>query len=276
MKTALKIAAALGALAVALPAAAQDSGSWTGFYAGGRIGYNSTPNRANETVLFDRDLNGTFGDTITTAAGANAFSTGFCGGAATSTANTACAGDKDGVEWALHLGYDYQTEGGLVVGLVGEYGNARGRDAVSAFSTTPASYTLTRRLHDTYAIRARVGYAMGDTLAYATGGPVWGKVKNSFATSNTVNRFTTTGNDTANGYRLGAGVERKFGPAFSIGLQYLYSRYNDGDFRVRAANTGTTAATNPFLLGNPNGTDFARSEDRLVTHGIGLTGNFRF
>ena len=272
----LKAAVALTAVAAALPATAQDSGSWTGAYAGGRIGYNAMPNRNSETVLFDRNLDGTFGDTITTAAGANAFSTGFCGGAATSTANTACAADKDGVEWAIHLGYDYQTEGGLVIGLVGDYGQARGRDSVAAFSTTPAQYTLTRRLRDNYSLRARAGFAAGDTLFYGTGGIAWGKIRNSFVTSNTVNAFTNTGNDTARGYRLGAGVEHRFGPAFSIGAQYLYTRYNDGDYRVRAANSGTTAATNPFLLGNPAGTDFRRSATRLTTSGIGLTGNFRF
>ena len=274
--THLKLTVAVAAFAVAVPSFAQDAADWTGGYIGGRVGYAWQPNHNSETVLFDRNLDGVFGDTVTTAAGANAFSPGFCGGAATSTAPGNCTKDKDGVDWAVHAGYDYQFEGGFVIGALAEYGNTRGRDSVAAFSTTPALYTLTRRLRDSYGVRARAGAAFGQSLAYATGGVVWGKVKNSFVTSNTANAFTTTGNDTVNGYRLGAGFEHKIGPNFSLGLEYLYTRYKDDDYRVRAANSGTTAATNPFLLGNAAGTDFRRSATRLTTSSLGLTANYRF
>jgi len=270
--------AALVIGSVAVPAAAQDMAGFGGAYVGGRIGYAFVPNSGGETVLFDRNLDGQFGDTVTTAAGANAFSPGFCGGAATGTGpGTGCSKDKDGVEFAAHAGYDFQFDGGFVLGLVGDYGTQRGRDAVAAFSTTPAFYTLTRRLRDTYSLRARAGYTADDmTLFYATGGVAWGRVRNSFATSNTANGFTTTGNDTARGYRLGAGVERKIGPSLSLGVQYLFTQLKDDDFRVRAGNSGTTPATNPFLLGNPAGTDFARSEDKLKVNSVAATVSFRF
>jgi outer membrane immunogenic protein len=268
--------AALLLAGTATPALAQDADSWTGGYVGGRIGYAFQPNRGGETVLFDRNLDGTFGDTITTAAGANAFSPGFCGGAATAATPGNCDGDKDGIDVAIQAGYDYQFDGGFVLGLVADYGTQKGRDSVSAFSTTPAFYTLTRRLRDNYSIRARAGFGTETMLFYGTGGIAWGKVKNSFATSNTVNSFTTTGNDTAQGYRLGAGVEYRLGTNVTLGLQYLYTRLDDDDFRVRAGNSGTTPATNPFLLGNAAGTDFARSADKLTTNSLAATVNFRF
>ncbi|HEX9932978.1 MAG TPA: outer membrane beta-barrel protein [Allosphingosinicella sp.] len=270
------LASALAAAAtLATPAAAQTgSGDWSGAYVGGRIGYGFQGNDDNETILFDTNLDGSFGDTVTTAAGANAFSPGFCGGAALdSTAAGGCRDDKDGLDIAVHAGIDRQF-GNFVVGAVAEYGRADISDSVSAFSTTPAQYTITRRLRDNAALRARAGFAMGNTLVYGTGGVAWGRIRNRFETSNTVNTFTNSGNDDAWGYRAGAGVEQRLGRSFSIGLQYLYTSLEDEDFRVRAA--GPAPATNPFIRQNANGTDFARSGDRFNNHSLGLTANFRF
>jgi outer membrane immunogenic protein len=275
MKTGLLIlpAVLLGGVA-ATPAAAQTAGDWSGVYVGGRVGYSFQPSDNNETILFDTNLDGQFGDQVTTAAGANAFSTGFCGGAATSAAaGTGCSDDEDGVDFAVHAGIDRQF-GSLVVGGVVDYGRADIEDSVSAFSTTPASYTFTRRLRDNASLRLRAGLATGSTLVYGTGGVAWGKIRNRFETSNTVNTFTNTGNDDAWGYRLGGGIEQKVGTNFSVGLQYLYTSLKDDDFRVRAA--GPAPATNPFIRTNASGTDFARSGDRFINHNVALTASFRF
>lgn len=275
MKKLLLTALLLGATTA--PALAQDA-SWTGAYVGGRVGYAFQPNNGDETILFDRNLDGTFGDTISTAAAptGNAFSPGFCGGATAASTPGSCSSDKDGIDIAVHLGYDYQFDGGFVLGVVADYGTQDGRDSVTAFSTTPAFYTITRKLKDNYSIRARAGFGMENALVYVTGGPAWGKVKNSFATSNTVNSFTGSGNDTASGYRLGAGAEYRLGANITLGVQYLYTSLDDDDFRLRVANSGTTPATNPFLLGNAAGTDFRRSEDKLTSNSLAATINFRF
>lgn len=276
MKKLLLAALVLGGTAA--PAMAQDAAGWTGAYVGGRVGYAFQPNNGDETILFDRNLDGSFGDTISTAAAptGNAFSPGFCGGASTASTPGSCSSDKDGIDLAVHLGYDYQFDGGFVLGVVADYGTQDGRDSVTAFSTTPAFYTITRKLKDNYSIRARAGIGTETMLFYGTGGMAWGKVKNSFATSNTVNSFTGSGNDTAKGYRVGAGAEYRLGTNITLGVQYLYTSLKDDDFRLRVGNTGTTAATNPFLLGNAAGTDFARSEDRLTSNSLAATVNFRF
>jgi hypothetical protein len=62
--------------------------------------------------------------------------------------------------------------------------------------------------------------------------------------------------DEAVGSVVGIGAEQKFGRNFSIGVEYLYREFEDESV-VRLVNSGTTPATNPFLLGNANGTDFA-------------------
>lgn len=275
MKLSTMLAPALvGATVLATPAAAQTGGDWSGVYVGGRIGYSFQPNDDDETILFDTNLDGSFGDTVTTAAGANAFSPGFCGGSAITTApGGGCTNDEDGIDVAVHAGVDGQF-GNFVLGAVAEYGRTDISDSVSSFSTTPASYTITRRLRDNASLRARAGIAFGSTLAYATGGIAWGKIRNRFETTNTVNTFTNSGNDDAWGYRLGGGVEQRLGRSFSVGLQYLYTSLEDEDFRVRAA--GPAPATNPFIRQNPNGTDFARSGDRFTNHSVHLTMNFRF
>jgi len=61
--------AALMSAAAATPAFAQDDypqQEFDGFYVGGSIGATFGSGNDDETILFDRNLDGTFGDTITT------------------------------------------------------------------------------------------------------------------------------------------------------------------------------------------------------------------
>ena len=266
--------ATLALLAAPLPVMAQDT-DWTGPYFGGRLGYTSQGEDKDETILFDTDLNGEFGDTVNTAAGVNAFPRGFCGGAAGGVNTTRCS-DRDGTEWAVHAGYDYQFGGSLVAGVVAEYGRSTIVDSVTAFSSTPAFYTFTRRLRDNASVRARAGFAIGDSLIYGTGGVAYGKIRNSFTTSNRVNTFTeSSGDEDAWGYRAGGGVEHRFAPNFSLGGQYLYTSLKDDDFTVRTGGINIPVS-NPFILRNPNGTDFRRSGDRFNSHNFSVVASFRF
>jgi outer membrane immunogenic protein len=275
MKRAL--AASAAAIIVASPVFAQEGErSWTGFYAGGQAGYGFQPGDGDETIQFDTNLDGSFGDNVNTSAGANAFSPGFCGGTAIgATPGDGCRGDRDRIEYGAHAGFDYETEGGIVLGIVGDYNRSRQSDSVSAFSTTPARYTMTRRLRDVFSLRARAGVAAGSRLLYGTAGVVRGSIRNSFTTSNTVNSFTGNGNEKGWGYAVGGGLEQRLGANFTIGLQYLYRSIDAGDYVVRAG-PGTAGLTNPFRIVNPNGTDFRRSDDDFTSHGVNLTASFRF
>ena len=262
-------------LAVAAPAAAQTSPSWTGLYAGGRIGYVATPLDTGSSVLFDRNLDGQFGDVVTTMGGTNAFSPGFCNGNPSAVrAPTSCTSNNDGLDYAVHAGADYQF-GSIVVGGLVEYGRSKGDNVVTAFSTTPASYTLTREMRGTLGARARVGVDIQGTMPYVTAGVVRAKIRNSFSTSNTANGFAVENSDgKQNGYRVGGGFETRVGP-IALGALYLFTNVKDDDFRVNVTR-GTGPATNPFVLGNPNGTQFRRSDDRFKTHSASLTASYRF
>lgn len=264
------------AVLAAAPAAAQDApDDWTGPYAGVRFGYAFQPENDDETVLFDTNLDGTFGDQVRTAAGADAFSTGFCGGGAGgATVASGCGDDRDGYDVSAHIGFDYQI-GAVVLGVVGEYGRANLRDDVTAFSTTPASYTLTRRLRDNGNLRARAGVALGRTLVYGTGGFSYGKSRNGFRSTNTANTFVNSGNDEAYGYNAGGGFDIKVADNFSIGALYLFRSLEDDGFRVRTFR-GTSPATNPFVIVNTSGTNFARSNEDFESHSVTATASFRF
>ena len=272
--TSLLLAAAPFTL-LATPAFAQsDEEHWEGPYIGGSIGLSAQNNDRGESVLFDTDRDGAFGDTVRTVTGANAFSPGFCGGAANGrTPIEGCRGDRDGLEYNIRAGYDIQ-QGNIVYGVVLEGGKSNIRDSVTAFSTTPAFYTFTRELDYSLGARGRVGYAARGALFYATGGAAYAKIDNSFATSNGANSFANNGGTKSWGYSYGGGTEVKIAKNFSLGLEYLYTNYVDDDYRVNVG-PGTAAPTNPFLLVS-GGTDFRRGDSDFDMHNIRLTAAFRF
>lgn len=260
---------------VALPAAAQD---WQGAYFGGYAGYLNQSQEDNETLLFDTNLDGGFGDTVRTGAGADAFSPGFCDGRA--NANNAAAGcseDEDGSgEVGIRAGYDLQA-GAWVFGVVGEVGITGVNDAVTGFSTTPAAYTFERELTSMAAIRGRIGYAWGGYLPYVTAGYAVAQVEDTYFTTNGANSFTPTQKDIdADGFQIGAGIEKKLTDSVTVGIEYLYSDLETNDPLVVRTGPGTAPATNPFLIVNPQGTDQIRSSDTIELHAFRVTAAVRF
>ncbi|MGB5076477.1 MAG: outer membrane beta-barrel protein [Sphingorhabdus sp.] len=273
--TPLMLAAASLSLLTTPAFAQSEDKQWEGPYIGGSVGIAAQNNDRGENVVFDTNMDGNYNDTVRTVLGADAFSPGFCGGAASGTTPIdGCRGDKDGLEYNIRAGYDVQ-QGNMVYGVVLEGGKSKARDSVTAFSTTPASYTFTRELDYSLGARARVGYAARGALFYATGGAAYGKIDNSFSTTNGANSFTDNGGTKSWGWSAGGGTEVKIAKNFSLGLEYLYTNYVDDDYKV-SVGPGTAAATNPFLLVNPAGTDMRRDSSDFDMHNIRLTAAIRF
>ena len=127
MNRTLAFALSAALVAAATPAAAQSN--WTGFYAGGHAGKADRTGGSNAQIEFDTNLDGQFGDTVRTASGADAFSPGFCGGAAFgSTPALGCEGDDAGLDVGVRAGYDWQS-GALVFGVLGEYAQGKAKDS---------------------------------------------------------------------------------------------------------------------------------------------------
>lgn len=277
----LTLIAPLGAtlaLVLAMPAVAQDSApvDWTGPYIGGSFGYNWQKKDGGEHMRFDADADGDYDDVIRTSTGANAFSPGTCGGAARgSTPASGCKGDKNAIGWMGHVGYDRQF-GNIVAGVVAEAGQAYIDDKVTEYSTTPAFYTMRRSIDYNANLRARLGYTTsGGIMPYITGGLAYAKVKNNFSTSNGANSFTEVDRkEDGWGYTMGGGIEAKVSNNFSIGVRYLWTRYNVGDYRVDVG-AGTAPATNPFRL-TPSGGASINRGDKFDTQSVMVTTSFRF
>jgi outer membrane immunogenic protein len=273
----LRLATALGLTgfaASAAPALAQSD--WTGPYVAVHGGYAFQRGDEGETVLFDTDLDGEFGDTVRNAAGANVFSPGFCSGRAFDVRpEDLCRGDQDRGEIGIRAGYDWQLKNNVVLGVVVGFTDSYLADSVTAFTTTPANYIFRRELEHFYSGRARAGYAFDDTLVFATGGVNYGEIRNRFFSSNTANVFVGNDEDGSWGYELGAGLEHRITDKISIGAQYVYREFTSDDFVVRAT-PGTTPPTHPFRLVNPNGTDFTRSADDFESNAFEVTVGYRF
>ncbi|KTT68983.1 outer membrane protein [Sphingomonas sanguinis] len=280
-------AGAMASALIATPVMAQDSAyagednaPFSGAYIGGSFGYDVQPNDVGSRFLFDRNLDGRFGDVVTTAAGANAFSPGFCNGRARSVlspqnAATGCDNDKDGIAYYGRVGLDHQA-GNIVYGVVGEFGKSEITDSVSAFSTTPAWYTFTRSIDWEASARGRLGYAANKTLFYGTFGGGYARINREFTTSNGSNAFAISGKRNQFGFLGGGGIEQKIGRNFSIGMEYMYHQYRDDDTRVRVTQ-GSALGNNPFVLApNTTGTDIRRSDDKFRWHSLRATAAFRF
>jgi outer membrane immunogenic protein len=263
---------------VAAPTFAQSAPDWSGPYVGVYIGGADNKEQEGETLLFDRNLDGVYGETVTTSLGADAFAPGFCaGGAQTGVAADGCTSDKTGVEGSIRAGYDWQF-GSIVAGVVAEWSATNVSDTVTGFSSTPANYVFKRELTDMAAVRARVGYAFGPALAYVTGGAAYGGIENSFRTTNAANSFTVLSDeDDADGWQAGAGLEWRLAPNLSLTGEYLYTSLETGDYVQRVGSNGATPATNPFILApNTTGTNMIRSNDELELHAFRIGMNVRF
>ena len=266
----------VGTALIAVPAMAQTANTWDGPYVGVHGGYAFNESDRGETLVFDGNGDGEFGDAVRTATGANAFSPGFCDGRALDgNAATGCEDDSDSIVGGVRAGYDRQM-GPIVFGVVADYTQGKLRNYVTGFSTTPASYTFTRTVRNQASARLRAGVASGDSLLYATGGLAWARVQNRFTTTNAANSFTPNNDEEgAWGYALGGGFEQKLNESVSVGVEYQYRNLKADDFQV-AVGQGSAAASNPFLIGGAGGADIERLNGRFKTHGVTANVNFRF
>jgi outer membrane immunogenic protein len=283
-KLRLLAATVLAATTLAAPAFAQDAAPvsegrdshFNGVYIQGFGGYSAQNNDTSERLKFDTDGNGKYDNSVVTAAGANAFSPGFCTGKARGATRAAgCRSDRDGAEYGGRIGYDRRM-GDFVFGGLVEGAKTEAKDAVSGYSTTPASYAIQRKMDWSASARLRAGYTPGGgALFYVTGGGSYAKLDHSFYTTNTANSFDEHRDSKGVwGWQAGGGTEIMVADHVSLGLEYLYNRYSDNKYNVEVGQ-GTAPVTNPFLLGSGT-TRLKNSDKNFDYHSLRATVGFRF
>ncbi len=191
---------------------ASGESNWTGFYLGGHLGY-------------------AWGSSNWTASsiGAQPIATG--------SINLSQGVDSfdEGGSWfeGLQIGYNRMFPNRIVIGAEADatfpaFPNPAGLSlgGTSAFSSHAlGAETYSENVFASGTVRARIGYAPGNWLYYATGGLAW-----------TSDQFTLTQPASGNaessfqarlGWAAGAGVEGPVAPHWTARLEYLYTGYGN-------------------------------------------------
>jgi outer membrane immunogenic protein len=135
----------------------------------------------------------------------------------------------DGLNGGVQAGYNWQAAN-WVFGLEADIQGSTQKDNKTCILTcTPglfAAYDATLPWFGT--VRGRLGYSVGSTLFYATGGLAYGNIKTKINTFATGVPVTQSFSHTNAGWTAGAGIETPFtllgllGPNWTTKTEYLY------------------------------------------------------
>ena len=138
----------------------------------------------------------------------------------------------DGVVYGMGVGYDFQS-GNAVFGIEAEATDSSADETVAGFAL-PGDTLRVRASRDLY-VGGRAGFGVGgNSLIYAKAGYTNARFNYQGSDGSTI--YAT--NIDTDGYRLGAGVEQKFGGNAFAKLEYRYSNYQEGEVDFEA--TGVT------------------------------------
>lgn len=156
----------------------------------------------------------------------------------------------------LRFGADYQM-GDIVFGVVNDW--SLGGELASNDVTTEQTY-LNMKYMGTF--RGRVGWALDDTLLYATAGLAVANME----FGGMVDGVDSSEAKWAKGLAIGAGMEHALADNFSIGFEYLYTKFGKTDHFLTDGGAGGTAGTT-------SGDAYMDYQD---FHTVRATANYRF
>lgn len=187
-------AAAISA-ALVVPASAQTTVNWTGFYGGVDLGYSKARGNAQTSTSAFANR------------GESNFS-GFTGGA--------------------HLGYRVQLPSQWVLGIEGDLWRA---DLQGVGQNTAFGLYAPLDVKSGGSLRGVIGLASGATLFYATGGMAFASFSGCAKTLPSFPCFAQSDfSENKTGFTVGFGAERALSPHWSARLEYLYADYGTSRF----------------------------------------------
>ena len=193
--------------------------SWTGFYVGGNLGYANAESHSDI-----KSLGGLWsGETQTLR--------DFI------TSNSAANMDPDGVSFGFQAGYDHQFDNKFVLGLEVDYNELDLQESRQTAPLTyvgaPAAFAFSNKVEvkHTFSLRPKLGYAIDNTLFYATAGVAWTSVDFSSDLLST-NAYSKAGktSKTLTSTVWGIGIEHQFFDNISAKLEYLKINGNDTNY----------------------------------------------
>lgn len=131
--------------------------------------------------------------------------------------------DPKGATVGATAGFSAQW-GQIVAGVEGDVNFVDARATIdTGFAPTPSVTQLQSAVNWNSHLRGRIGYALGRTLLFASGGLAIAGVE-SKAFDN-ASGAVANWSDTRVGWSIGAGTEFRFAPNASARLEYLYDNY---------------------------------------------------
>jgi len=171
--------------------------SWTGFYLGVNLGANWQLNQA---------AYGPVGGEIGSLPAGN--SVGFIGGG--------------------QIGYNWQVAPTWVLGIEGSISGLTGQGKAQPEFNNNKGNGFESRINWIATLRGRAGWLMHpETMIYVTGGGAWAHIKaaanpNGLAADNDPFFTNKTLSKTKSGWVFGGGMEHRFTPNWSVGVEALY------------------------------------------------------
>ncbi len=193
--------------------------SWTGFYVGGNLGYASSES--------DSDLTSLGGLWSTESQDTRDFI----------TSNASANQDPGGVSFGFQAGYDHQFDNQFVLGFEVDYNrlniDENRQTPFLTFVGGPAAFAFSNKveLKHTFSLRPKLGYALKNTLYYATAGIAWTSAEFSSDIRSEFN-YSKVGKSskTLTSAVWGIGIEHQFFDNISAKLEYLKINGDDTNY----------------------------------------------
>jgi outer membrane immunogenic protein len=121
------------------------------------------------------------------------------------------------------IGFNYMTPGRWVFGVETDI-SWMGLTGAGTVGGAGESFSAQHNLMVT--ARGRIGYAFDNLLVYGTGGLAWANLRSAFYTPAAGGPASST----QLGWTAGGGVDYALTPRWSLGVEYLYGRFDGSEF----------------------------------------------